>query len=45
MKINKPLFYFYLYYFSVRFVRAEAAKNTCVIRSKTVPNVTLRAPR
>ncbi|XP_050059637.1 multiple PDZ domain protein-like isoform X3 [Aphis gossypii] len=29
----------------VRFVRAETVKNTCVIRSKTVPNVTLRTPR
>ncbi|XP_060849299.1 multiple PDZ domain protein-like isoform X1 [Rhopalosiphum padi] len=29
----------------IRFVRAEAVKNTCVIRSKTVPNVTLRTPR
>eukprot|EP00102_Acyrthosiphon_pisum_P012560 XP_008181774.2 PREDICTED: multiple PDZ domain protein isoform X5 [Acyrthosiphon pisum] len=29
----------------VRFVRAEAVKNTCVIRSKTVPNITLRTPR
>ncbi|XP_015372470.1 PREDICTED: multiple PDZ domain protein-like [Diuraphis noxia] len=29
----------------VRFVRAEAVKNTRVIRSKTVPNVTLRTPR
>lgn len=38
-------FYFCVYYFSVRYVQAEAVKNTCVIRSKTVPNVTLRTPR
>ncbi|VVC26324.1 Hypothetical protein CINCED_3A013186 [Cinara cedri] len=29
----------------IRYVRAEAVQNTCIIRSKTVPNVTLRTPR
>ncbi|XP_025199580.1 multiple PDZ domain protein-like isoform X3 [Melanaphis sacchari] len=29
----------------VRFVRAEAVKKTCIIRSKTVPSVTLCTPR